>query len=332
MVIKQDVVSEAQVKSSIDIKPFLQDCTTRGLTVHTIATYKCNVEAYIRFVGDPLNVDMPILCKYLDHLRVMEYTRGRATLKGVCNMTIKAYFSAISTYYEYLVFIQAVKINPIPTFTKRYLSRIKEQYNGDNTRQLITIDQMRQLINQDMPIQDKAAMMLLAKTGIRRGELLSIDIEDLNLEKKEIILKPKAKRTNRLVFFDNEMVKVLQLLLEWRQPKARCHALFISTIGSRMRRMSPNIIVAKYGIKEGLHDPNGTLNKRLTPHAFRHWFTTHLRRGGMPREMVQELRGDRRKDAIDIYDHIDLSELKDRYLKCMPGLLEDAGGVKCSLK
>jgi hypothetical protein len=42
----------------------------------------------------------------------------------------------------------------------------------------------------------------------------------------------------------------------------------------------------------------------------------------MPREFIQELRGDRRKDAIDIYDHIDLSELKKRYLECIPKLFE----------
>jgi len=316
------MVSGAQVKSSIDIKPFLQDCKTRGLTDHTIATYKSNIEVYLRFVGDPVKVDIPKLCEFLNYLRVMEYKRGRTVLKGVSSKTIKAYFSAISTYYEYLVFIQAVEVSLIPTFTKRYLSRMKDQYNGENSRQLISIEQMKQLINQDMPIQDKAVLMVLAKTGIRRGELISIDIADINLKDLEIILKPKAKRTNRRVIFDEETAKLLQLFLAWRKSKAKCKSLFISPWGSRMNRDEPNKIIARQGVKIGLHDPKANLNKKLTPHAFRHWFTTHLRRAGMSREMIQELRGDRRKEAIDIYDHIDLSELKDRYFKCMPGLID----------
>lgn len=302
---------------------FLKDCKTRGLTDHTIATYKSNIAVYNRFVGDPLKVNIPILCDFLDYLRGMNYVRGRVIKKGVHPGTIKAYFSAISSYYEYFVFIRQLELNPIPTFTNRYLSRIKEQFNGENTRQLISIEQMRQLINMDMSIQNKAILMVLAKTGIRRGELLSIDIGDINIKKKEIILKPKAKRTNRLVFFDDETANLLRLFLEWREKKAKhTNALFISSRGFRLHKETPNAIIAKYATSIGVHNSSGELNKRLTPHCFRHFFTTHLRRAGMPREFIQELRGDRRTEAIDIYDHIDLSELKDHYLKCIPKLLK----------
>ncbi len=301
---------------SIDIKMFLEDCRSRGLTGHTIATYKSNIATFLNFVGNPLNVDIPILCKFLDYLKEMEYKKGKNVLYGIHPKTIKAYFSAISTYYEYLVFTRQLGISPIPSFTKRYLSRIKQQYNGDNSRQLI---------NLDMSIQDKAILIILAKTGVRRGELIAMDLSDLNLEKKEIILKPKAKRTNRLVFFDDETAQVLRLFLTWRKTRTNSETLFISPMGFRIHRDDINEIVARYGSRSGLHDPDGSLNKKLTPHCFRHWFTTHLRRAGLPREFIQELRGDRRKDAIDIYDHIDLSELKERYLECIPGPRGPAG-------
>ena len=52
------------------------------------------------------------------------------------------------------------------------------------------------------------------------------------------------------------------------------------------------------------------LEERFGPHCCRHWFTTHLHRAGMPREFIQELRGDVRREAIDIYDHIGREELK----------------------
>ncbi len=307
---------------SIDIKNFVKDCRARGLTEHTTATYKSNIATFLGFVGNPLNVDVSILCKFLDYLKEMDYKRGRAIKKGVHPKTVKAYFSAISTFYEYLVFTQQIAVNPIPSFTKRFLSRIKQQYNGENSRQLISIEQMKQIINMDMPIQDKAILMILAKTGVRRGELLSMDISDLNLDKKEIVLKPKAKRSNRLVLFDDETAEVLRLFLEWRKTRANSDALFISVFGLRHRKDEPNEIVARCGSQLGLHDPAGNLDKKLTPHCFRHFFTTHLRRAGMSREFIQELRGDRRRDAIDIYDHIDLSELKNRYLECIPKLLE----------
>ena len=308
-------------KMSIDIKDFLEDCMSRGLTKQTTANYKSNIATFLKCVGNPLNVDTSILCKFLDYLKEMEYKRGRVIKKGVHPKTINAYFSAISTYYDYLVFIRQLDINPVLQFTRLYLSRIKHQYNGDNSRQLISIEQMRQLVSLDMPTLDRAILMILAKTGVRRGELIAMDREDLNLEKKEIILKPKAKRTNRLVFFDDETALVLGTYLEWRDEKTKSKALFVSSYSSeRINRNRVNEIVARHGSALGLHDPEGNLNTKLTPHCFRHWFTTHLRRSGLPIEFIQELRGDRRNNVIDIYDHIDLSELKNRYLECIPKL------------
>lgn len=307
---------------SIDIKNFVEDCRSRGLTDHTIETYRSNISTFLNFAGNPLDVDTPILCKFLDYLKVMDYKRGKVTKKGVHPKTLKAYFSAISTYYDYLVYIRNLDNNPILQFRRRYLTRIKQQYNGENTRQLISIEQMQQLVTLDMLILETAILMILAKTGVRRGEMIAIDRDDLNLEKKEIILKPKAKRTNRLVFFDDETAQVLRAYLEWRDKRTKSNALFVSRHDfKRINRNRVNEIVARHGSTLGLHDPGSSLNQKLTPHCFRHWFTTHLRRNGMPREFIQELRGDRRKDAIDIYDHIDLSELKDCYLECIPKLL-----------
>ena len=62
------------------------------------------------------------------------------------------------------------------------------------------------------------------------------------------------------------------------------------------------------------------MEDHFSPHCTRHWFTTHLRRAGMPREFIQELRGDQRQAAIDIYDHIDKEELRKSYLEHMPQL------------
>ena len=71
----------------------------------------------------------------------------------------------------------------------------------------------------------------------------------------------------------------------------------------------------------GLHHPESDrMEDHFCPHCCRHWMTAHLRRAGMRREFIQELRGDSRREAIDIYDHIDLKEPKEAYLACIPQL------------
>jgi integrase/recombinase XerD len=80
-------------------------------------------------------------------------------------------------------------------------------------------------------------------------------------------------------------------------------------------------MIKQAAIRIGLHDASSErMEDHFSAHCTRHFFTTHLRRAGMPREFIQELRGDVRKEAIDIYDHIDREELRKSYLAHIPQL------------
>jgi integrase/recombinase XerD len=95
----------------------------------------------------------------------------------------------------------------------------------------------------------------------------------------------------------------------------------VNNDGGRLNRNGVYLAVTKAAERMGLHNPNSDRTEdHFSPHCCRHWFTTHLRRAGMPREFIQELRGDVRKEAIDIYDHIDKKELRESYLAHIPQL------------
>ena len=179
---------------------------------------------------------------------------------------------------------------------------------------------MSMLVNSTLSIRERAILTLLAKTGIRRGELLSIDLEDINWQEQRVALKPKAKRSNRIVFFDDECARVLKRWIALRNsmnPKTR--ALFISDPGNRIDRNTVYDMVTKNAERVGLHNPNSKrLEDHFSPHCCRYWFTTWLLRNGMLREYVKELRGDARNGAIDIYHHIDKEELRKSYLAHIP--------------
>jgi len=103
--------------------------------------------------------------------------------------------------------------------------------------------------------------------------------------------------------------------------KPKTKALFVNEYGERLGRNGIYNLVTKYAEAVGLHDPDSdNIEDHFSPHNCRHWFTTWLRRNGMPREFIKALRGDKRKDAIDIYDHIDREELRKAYLAFIPNL------------
>jgi len=299
------------------LEMFCEDCRLRGMTEESIRRYRSSLRIFLKFLrreGISIDrVDVQALRKFLQYIKFEREAKHK---------TVENYFSAISAFYDYLVFEGLVSRNVILPFRRRYLKRYKNGYD-DPERKLLTVEEMSRLINSIMDPRDKAIAVLLAKTGIRRGELLRIDVDDINWEDYSITLKPTPKRSNRVVFFDDECAMVLKRWLRVREklnPKSK--ALFISynTLGRLSRNGVYNAVV-KYARRLGFHNPDSPrLEDHFGPHCFRHWFTTWLLRNGMSREYVKELRGDKRREAIDIYHHIDREELRKAYLAYIPKL------------
>lgn len=304
--------------SSDLISEFEADCLTRGITQETARRYLSSLKIFNQYLGDNgcniLEVDRDILRNFINYLR---------SDREVSQRTIETYFAAMASFFSYLEYERYIDKNPVPEVRKRYLRKYKDNDDGQ-TRRLISIDEMAKLINSTMDIRDRAIITLLAKTGIRRNELIKLDVDDIDWVEQNIRLKPTPKRTNRTVFFDDEAAMVLHRWIRSSQEtrnKSGTKALFISNMGGRLNRNGVYLAVTRPAEKIGLHNPaSDRMEDHFSPHCCRHWFTTHLRRAGMPREFIQELRGDVRKEAIDIYDHIDKKELRESYLAHMPQL------------
>jgi integrase/recombinase XerD len=299
------------------IKAFLSDCRLRGYSPETIRSHRSNLKVIAKFLNQNniyfQNLDKTGLKLILEYL-ISERRVGWKTRDH--------YFSALSSFYEYLTYEDIVKANPVPGFRKRYLKNYKK--NGSTPqRKLINVEEASKLINSALSTRDKALMTVLAKTGVRRGELISMDTDDIDWELQRIKLKPKNKRSNLYVYYDEETAIMLNRWLKVRESYANkgVKALFVGDQGNRIGRNIVYNIVTEHAKRVGLHDPDSdNLEDHFSPHNWRHWFTTHLRRNGMNREFIKELRGDSRGEAIDVYDHIDHQELRKAYLTAIPRL------------
>jgi len=299
------------------IRQYREDCEIRGMSPESMRRYISSLKIYNQYLLerhlDLLNVDRNILRSFLEYLRKE---------RNVGLNTIGNYFTSMAMFYEFLEYEGYVDKNPVHSVRKRYIRRYKDNYEGQ-MRQLISVDDMAKLINSTLDVRDKAIITLLAKTGIRRKELITLDVDDIDWVDQSIRLKPTPKRTNRTVFFDDETAIILhrwKMARETRNEKD-IKALFINNLGTRLNRNGVYLAVTRPAERLWLHNPNSDrMEDHFSPHCCRHWFTTHLRRAGMAREFIQELRGDVRKEAMDIYDHIDKKELRESYLANVPQL------------
>ena len=300
------------------IDKFIEDCKVRGLSTFTIDGYTSNLKLFSSFLfgrnKNLLSVDKSDLIDYIAYLRDC----------NISKKTIENRFAAFSSLYDFAVYENMIDRNLVIDIRKRYLRNYKKSGDNGKRRKLISLEDMTFFINSIMDIRDKCIALMFAKTGIRRRELIRIDIDDIDWSMMSIKLKPTPKRSNRVVFFDDECLFLLKNWVNKRKyiVNSDCKALFISyETGGRLGRNGVYNSFIKWAVKSGLHNQNSKdIEDHFTPHCCRHWFTTFLIRNGLPRDYVKELRGDSRKDAIDVYNHIDFEDLRKQYLACIPKL------------
>jgi len=143
------------------IEEFILDCRLRKFSEESIRSYKSILKITSNFLrrnqSSLLSLDRYVLKKLLKYL-----TNDR----GYSVKTLENYFSVISTFCDYLAYEELIDKNPILPFRKRYIRQYKaDRHNTDPSRKLISVEQMRMLINSILDPRNKAIVTLLAKTA-----------------------------------------------------------------------------------------------------------------------------------------------------------------------
>lgn len=157
--------------------------------------------------------------------------------------------------------------------------------------------------------RDRAALELLYGAGLRVSELLDLKIRDLFIEDGMLSVIGKGNK-QRFVPVGKRAIDAVRDYLQTGRPKLvksqTVPNLILNVRGRRLSRMGFLKILRKYRIKAGI-------NKRVTPHTFRHSFATHLLEGGADLRAVQELLGHADISTTQIYTHIDREYLKETH-------------------
>ena len=294
------------------IDAFIFDCQTRGRTKHTLESYRGIVKEFLNLFPDPGLVNKHDLRDFLSHLQKRELKIA----------TLKTCFSTLSTFSDFLIYEEMAETNPILPFRRRYLDKPTK----NDRRQLLNVKSMKQLIGSIEPIREQAMLLTLAKHGVRRDEYLCLKDENIDLRRNEIIYPQKAKRNNRVLPIDDELHDVLMEYKRWRAKHTSSQWLWVTTFGGgKIHKDYTNQVIAHYAEPLGFHEPNGPLERRLTCHCFRKWFTHHLYAAGMDETSIMILRGDSLKGKAWSGSYLEPNELteqiKKEYLKYIPKLL-----------
>ena len=312
------------------ISYFLQDMTFHGRSERTRNAYKRVLREFEEFLQD-----QDVELHTADQRACMTWVHS---LRGAhADSTVASYAAYVHRFYGYMSQVGAFDSNPMALVTEE----MDESIDTDPTRRDISVVEMRAFVDSVGHPLERAIIGTLLKTGMRVGECCNLDLRDIYLEDpviqttysaahrgaldgrpnsvyvssdpsrgevyngEERTASNKRKR-DTVIPVDDELQRLLKAWLAIRPDSTTsAEPLFCSTSewGERMTPSMVRKIVARHGRAHGWYRNGGDAAENVTPHYFRHFFTTHLRDRTGDRGIVKYLRGDVATDVVDTYTH-----------------------------
>jgi integrase/recombinase XerC len=296
-------------------------------SAHTVRAYDSDLSQFLTFLSSQAGQRRADLTAAdFDHLRIREFL-GELHRRGNTRSSAARKLAALRTFGRYLRREGALDGDPAALVgtPKREIRLPAHLAEGEMTQLLEMPDPSHPLGR-----RDRAILELFYASGLRLGELVGLDVDDVNLNSRMVRVLGKGGK-ERIVPFNKSAEAAIRAWLTsgWGQapvvdsrtprgqtPLARLHPrrrmpLFLNYRGGRLSTRSVDRLVRKY---------MAACSTRLgiSPHALRHSFATHLLERGADLRAIQELLGHARLSTTQRYTHVNAAQLLEAYRKAHP--------------
>ena len=290
---------EKQIKGFL---AFLKE--EKKMSLNTLQSYERDVLQFEKYLDtNKLNyakIDAEEIKKYLKHLQEI----GKKT------SSISRSLASIRSFYQYELKNKKVKIDPTENVQAPKVEKHAPSILSSNEIELL----LNQPKNVDLKgTRDKAMLEFAYATGMRVTEIISLNIEDVNLDAATVVCNTETK--NRTIPLGSLSLKALKEYMEEARPvlvrNEEEKALFVNINGRRLTRQGFWKIIKYY--KEQAH-----ITKEITPHVLRHSFATHLLQNGADLKSIQTMLGHSDISSTQVYMQFQDDSIKNIYRKAHP--------------
>ena len=279
----------------------------RGLAKNTLESYGRDLHQYLGYLKEKKNLNLTgtTQATVIGYLLQMQ-ARGKATA------TLSRSLAAIKSYYHYMAREKQIERDPTVN-----LDAPKQE---KRLPRVLSVAEVARLLEQPdiknpVGIRDRAMLEVLYAAGLRVSELVSLKIEDINLETGYLKCYGKGPPRKRIVPLGSVAIKFLRLYQEharkFLSARLQENTLFLNHHGKGLTRQGFWKIIKKYA-------DNLDILTAITPHTLRHSFATHLLENGADLRSVQEMLGHADIATTQIYTHLTQGKIKDVYEKTHP--------------
>jgi integrase/recombinase XerC len=296
-----------------DLGEFLQHLKyERNLSPHTLRNYTSDLEQFSQFIFNIEKREIPP--DEIDHRTIREWlAKLHADHK---KSSIARKLASLRTFFQFLVREGKLAANPAKMVaTPRIERKLPNHLSMEDAVRLVEMPD----ITTDLGRRDRAILEFMYATGIRVGELVGIDLNDVDMIERTVRVTGKRNKERIVPFGEPALQSLLLYLQEARaaflamRPESERgeKALFLHRRGGRLTTRSVGRMIDKY-IKHcaDIHD--------ISPHSLRHTFATHLLDNGADLRDIQELLGHARLSSTQIYTQVSMEKMIDVYTKAHP--------------
>ena len=280
----------------------------KGYSNHTVDGYCRDLAEFAEHakVESPDRIDTSMVRSFVYSLA----SRNKST-------SVARKLSALRTFFRFLLRERVLASNPVlPIAMPRH-----ERYMPA----FLTVDEVFALLEtpggtDTFALRDRAILEMLYSTGVRVAELVRLDLTSLDLSEETVLVIGKGNK-ERMLPVGSPAVEAIRAYLPQRQLLSGNRgrrgrdvekvALFLNNRGQRLTTRSVERLVSDYALRAGIIN-------RVTPHALRHSFATHLLEMGADLRVVQELLGHASLSTTQRYTHLDMEHLTRVYDKAHP--------------
>jgi integrase/recombinase XerD len=294
------------------IQRFLDHLTVeRGLSGHTVAAYRRDLERYAGFVRtrgitDARRVDERAVAGHVAAVSASTYGDGK-TYRAT---SVVRALSSVRAFHRFLLRDGEISSDPTAGVIRPKLPR-------SLPKPLSVDDVARVLAHPDRSakgLRDRAVLETLYGAGLRISELVGLDVDDVDLEEGSVRVLGKGGKERDVPIgrYARDAISAYLTRVRPQIATARSRsALFLNLRGGRLTRQGCTGIVQQ-------HTAGAGIRKRVSPHTFRHSFATHLLEGGADVRVVQELLGHASVATTQVYTLVTREHLREVYFTSHP--------------
>ena len=284
------------------IATYLAELERRGASKHTLRNYGSDLEQFAAYF-EPPGESAPQVEQF--DLPVMREWLGGLYEQGLTVVSVRRKIAAVRAMFKFLLREGIVQKNVASRLrTPKTKQRLPDVMSAEKTNNLL--DGAEQFSKE----RDMAFLELLYGCGIRVGELVGINLEDIDLRAGWLRVRGKGNK-EREVPVAGRAVEAVERYLAIRSAQPSERALFVNSRGGRLGDRQVRRLVKQYAL---LVSGDSTVH----PHSFRHAYATHLLSEGADLRSIQELLGHARLSTTQKYTQVSLKDLQAVYDRTHP--------------